>query len=182
MTRNTWTKRALRLAAIALIAPAAAGCLSGRGHGGGDPSAYRAANLRPYSVGGQRYTPRVDPRFEEKGLASWYSYPARTRRTASGEWFDPSDMTAAHKTLPIPCIAEVTNLETGKKIKVRINDRGPFVRGRVIDLSRRAAEELGVLRAGTARVKVRFVGPARHATGPDVVMLAQAEPPPSPEG
>ena len=80
--------------------------------------------------------------------------------SADGEMMDPGALTAAHKTLPLPSIVEVTNLETGKSIQVRVNDRGPFVAGRIIDLSRAAAEKLGVFGHGTAKVRVRYVGPA----------------------
>lgn len=136
---------------------------------------YRAANLRPYDVAGRRYTPQVDPHYDRKGMASWYSYPAGQRRTATGEVFDPGRMTAAHRTLPLPCIVEVTNLENGRKVKVRVNDRGPFVDGRIIDLSRAAADRLGVTRAGLAKVRVKFVGPARIADSGEI-RLAELTP------
>lgn len=139
-----------------------AACASG-GHGGSDPAAYKASSLRPYSVNGHRYSPKVVGDWSEKGLASWYSYPKGTRRTSTGEPFDPGAITAAHKTLPLPCIVEVTNLDNGKKLKVRVNDRGPFVNGRIIDLSRAAADRLGFAGKGVARVRVKFVGPARQA-------------------
>ena len=138
-------------------------------------SPYRSGPLRPYEVGGQRYTPRVYEHFEEKGLASWYSYPAGTRRTASGEWFDPRDITGAHKTLPLPCMVEVTNLENGRSIRVRVNDRGPFVQGRIIDLSRAAADRLGFSGHGVARVKVKLLGPAPIADSGEV-RLATVDP------
>jgi rare lipoprotein A len=126
----------------------------------GDEAPYRSGSLRPYVVGGQVYDPRIYKHYEEEGLASWYSYPAGARRTASGEWFDAGALTAAHKTLPLPCMVEVTNLENGRKIKVRVNDRGPFVEGRIIDLSRAAADRLGFSGRGVARVRVKFLGPA----------------------
>ena len=107
---------------------------------GGGAEHYRAANLRPYEVGGHRYAPEAYRKYDAKGVASWYSYPSRTRRTANGEWYDPGQLTAAHKTLPLPCLVEVTNLENGRKVRVRVNDRGPFADGRIIDLSRAAAE------------------------------------------
>ena len=143
------------LAMLAVLGLSA--CASG---GGGPAAAYRTGALKPYEVGGQRYEPRIYSRFEEKGLASWYSYPAGTRRTASGEWFDARELTAAHKTLPLPCMVEVTDLENGRSIKVRVNDRGPFVRGRIIDLSRAAADRLGFSGRGVAEVRVKFLGPA----------------------
>ena len=156
----------LRLGAMAAFGLGLSACASGRD--GGDASQYRAANLRPYTVGGKRYTPRIDGDYSEKGLASWYSYPKGTRRTATGESFDPGQLTAAHKTLPLPCIVEVTNLENGKKLKVRVNDRGPFVDGRIIDLSKRAAEKLGFDGQGLVRVKVKFVGPAKVAAAAEL--------------
>ncbi|MEI9963780.1 MAG: RlpA-like double-psi beta-barrel domain-containing protein [Caulobacteraceae bacterium] len=116
-----------RAGLVGLLGLGAAACATGGG--GGRVADYRPANLRPYEVNGRRYSPRVDDHYEQKGLASWYSYPAGTRRTASGEPFDGHSIAGAHKTLPLPCIVEVTNLENGRKLRVRINDRGP-VRGR----------------------------------------------------
>ena len=159
------------------------GCVSFGHHETADTGAYRAANLKPYSAGGRRYEPKVVDRYEQVGLASWYSYPAGTRRTATGAWFDPGQLTAAHRTLPLPCIAEVTNLENGKKVKLLVNDRGPFVDGRIIDVSKAAAEKLGFAGKGLAKVKVRFVGPAQrvaavggasaYALDEDVIVLAR---------
>ena len=171
--------RNLARAAVAVLSAASLTACAHRG--GGDASQYRAANLRPYTVGGKRYTPRVDTGYSEKGLASWYSYPKGTRRTATGEPFDPSELTAAHKTLPLPCIVEVTNLENGRKLRVRVNDRGPFVDGRIIDLSRRAAERLGFDGKGLVKVKVKFVGPAKIAEAVELeaIRFAALEPDPS---
>jgi rare lipoprotein A len=151
-----WVRGAVACGAVMALAA----CASSQGPGG-EASVYKSSSLRPYSVGGRRYTPKIQDGYSEKGVASWYSYPKGTRRTATGEAFDPSGLTAAHKTLPLPCIVEVTNLDNGRKLKVRVNDRGPFVQGRIIDLSRAAAQRLGI--AGTARVKVRFIGPAGQA-------------------
>jgi rare lipoprotein A len=171
---DRWYANALSLGGCAILAISLAACAS---HRGGDASDYRSATLRPYKVGGHRYTPRIDDDYSEKGLASWYSYPKGTRRTATGEPFDPDQLTAAHKTLPLPCIVEVTNLENGRKLKVRVNDRGPFVKGRIIDLSKRAADKLGFEGKGLVKVKVKFLGPAKvaAATPDDLVMLAQAD-------
>jgi rare lipoprotein A len=96
------------------------------------------------------------------GLASWYGHGDGygCRATADGEQMDPDALTAAHRTLPLPSIAEVTNLENGKKARVRINDRGPFVAGRIIDLSPAAAEKLGIYGRGSAKVRVKYIGPA----------------------
>lgn len=121
----------------------------------------------PYMVSGRTYRPVRDDRYDRTGMASWYGPTFHGRRTANGEIFDENLMTAAHTTLPIPSIAEVTNLENGRTIIVRINDRGPFVDDRIIDLSRAAASELGYLRNGLARVRVRYLGPAQaNASAP----------------
>ncbi len=114
---------------------------------------------RPYEVLGQRYTPRDEPGFEEVGIASWYGPTFHGRPTANGEIFDEMDISAAHRTLPLPSYVEVTNLDTGRTLVVRVNDRGPFAHDRVIDLSRRAAQLLGSEQAGLARVRVRRITP-----------------------
>ena len=127
------------------------------------PGEHRATGtMKPYEVGGHWYYPAEQPRYNEVGLASWYGYGDGygCRVTADGEMMDPGALTGAHKTLPLPSMVEVTNLATGKKIKVRVNDRGPFVAGRIIDLSRAAAEKLGIFGHGTAKVRVRYLGPA----------------------
>jgi rare lipoprotein A len=115
---------------------------------------------KPYEINGVWYTPQEDPDYNEVGLASWYGGYHQGRKTANGETFDVGLLTAAHKTLPLPSIVEVTNLDNGRSMRLRVNDRGPFVEGRIIDLSQAAAEELGVIRSGVARVRVRYVGPA----------------------
>jgi len=117
----------------------------------------------PYVVGGRTYVPRRDDNYDEVGIGSWYGPTFHGRPTANGEIFDQNEMTAAHTTLPIPSIAEVTNLENGRTVIVRINDRGPFVDDRIIDLSRAAAEALDYRSRGLARVRVRYLGPARPA-------------------
>lgn len=98
------------------------------------------------------------PRYTEVGLASWYGPAHDGRATASGERFDMEAMTGAHRTLPFGTVVRVTNLETGRSVQVRINDRGPYVSGRVIDLSSRAAAALGLKRAGVARVRIEIIG------------------------
>lgn len=116
----------------------------------------RYGNHSPYTVLGRTYRVLPSARgYRERGLASWYGSKFHGRRTSSGEAFDMYRVSAAHKTLPLPTWVEVTNLENGKKINVRVNDRGPFKDGRIIDLSYAAAVRLGVLEAGTARVEVR---------------------------
>ena len=115
---------------------------------------------KKYSMMGEKYTPKHDPKYDEKGLASWYGDKYHGKPTATGEIFDKAAFTAAHKTLPLNSMLHVQNLETGKSMLVRLNDRGPFVDGRIIDLSEAAARELGVIEHGTARVRVRYAGPA----------------------
>jgi len=113
-----------------------------------------------YSMMGKKYTPKHNPKYDKKGLASWYGDKYHGKPTATGEIFNKNAFTAAHKTLPLNSMLHVTNLETGESIMVRLNDRGPFVDGRIIDLSEAAARELGVIHHGTARVRVRYAGPA----------------------
>lgn len=115
---------------------------------------------KPYRVGGRLYRPQENPSYVQIGAASWYGADFHRRMTANGEWFDMEYLSAAHATLPLPCYAHVTNLENGKEMIVRINDRGPFVNGRIIDLSRRAAEILDFKKKGVAKVRVRYIGPA----------------------
>ena len=106
----------------------------------------------------------------ETGYASWYGGKFQGRQTASGEIFDTNQLTAAHKTLPFGTIVKVTNLDTGKSVRVRINDRGPFVEGRIIDLSRKAATEIGMMATGIAPVEVEILKSAEQAAaegGPD---------------
>ncbi|MFY0611820.1 MAG: septal ring lytic transglycosylase RlpA family protein [Hyphomicrobiaceae bacterium] len=115
---------------------------------------------RPYLVGGRRYVPRRDPTYVRTGIASWYGKDFHGRLTANGEVYDMYGLSAAHPTLPLPSMVEVTNVRTGRRIVVRVNDRGPFARGRIIDLSYRAAQELGLVREGIGEVHVRYLRPA----------------------
>ena len=108
----------------------------------------------PYEVKGVWYYPRVDYGYSETGIASWYGPGFHGKRTANGELYDQTDLTAAHRTLPMPSLVRVSNLENGRSIMVRINDRGPFKNGRIIDLSHRAAQLLGFVGGGTAKVRV----------------------------
>ena len=115
---------------------------------------------RPYSVRGQTFVPAADPTYDMLGYASWYG-PESGNKTANGERFRPGWITAAHTTLPLPTYVEVTSLQTGRRIIVRINDRGPFIKGpRIIDLSRGAAAQLGIKAIGNAAVRVRAVEPS----------------------
>ncbi|MGB3811000.1 MAG: septal ring lytic transglycosylase RlpA family protein [Parvibaculum sp.] len=115
---------------------------------------------KPYQIAGVWYYPKEDERYDATGIGSWYGPQFHGKRTANGEFFDQEQLTAAHPTLPMPVLVRVTNLENGRSVVVRVNDRGPFVNGREIDLSRKAAELLGYDRQGTARVRVQFVGRA----------------------
>jgi len=135
-----------------------------------DEAPSRSAN-RPYTVLGQTYVPVVGREaYKERGLASWYGRKFQGQKTASGEPYDMFKMTAAHKTLPIPSYARVTNLANGKSVVVRVNDRGPFYSGRVIDLSYAAATRIGLAARGSGMVEVERVfesSPAREgATAP----------------
>jgi rare lipoprotein A len=146
--------RALVLAGLACLAACATQHHYARGP---TPS---PGTMRPYEVGGVWYYPARQPHYDEVGLATWYGYGDGygCRSTADGEQMDPGALTAAHKTLPLPSIVEVTNLENGKKVRVRVNDRGPFVAGRIIDLSPAAAKLLGI--RSSAKVRVKYIGPA----------------------
>lgn len=115
---------------------------------------------QPYIIKGVRYVPRRQDSYDKVGLASWYGPGFHGRKTANGETFDSQRLTAAHKTLPLPSYLEVTNLENGRRLVVRANDRGPFVDGRIVDLSQRAARLLGYESQGFVRARVRYLGPA----------------------
>jgi rare lipoprotein A len=159
--------RSLSLIAAVLACAGLVACASAP-----KPSVANArGTMKPYQVHGKWYVPKEDPRYDEVGIASWYGPQHQGRPTADGEIFDMRKPSAAHKTLPLPSIVEVKNLENGRKIRVRVNDRGPFAKGRSIDLSREAADQLGFLRQGTAKVRVRYIGRAERA---DVDMEARA--------
>jgi rare lipoprotein A len=111
----------------------------------------------PYQIKGIWYYPGVDYNYSKTGIASWYGPGFNGKMTANGETYDQNALTAAHKTLPMPSIVRVTNLENGRSIKVTINDRGPYAFGRIIDMSRRGAQLLGFHRKGTARVQVEIL-------------------------
>lgn len=130
----------------------------------------RSASGNPpfYDVNGHRYfVLATADGYRERGVASWYGPDFHGLKTATGERYDMFAMTAAHKTLPIPCYARVTNLSNGRSVVVRINDRGPFVANRIIDLSYTAANRLGMIRDGTAFVEVQTLNPASPGTVPE---------------
>lgn len=112
---------------------------------------------KPYEIYGRRYEPGYDAAYDEIGMASWYGPGFHGGSTANGERYNQDDLTAAHRTLPMPSLVRVTNLDNGLSAVVRVNDRGPFARNRIIDLSRAAARKLGVIRTGTAKVRVQFL-------------------------
>jgi rare lipoprotein A len=125
---------------------------------------------QPYQQDGVWYYPRAQPDYDETGIASWYGAEFGRRNTSNGERFAPGAVTAAHRTLPMPSNVRITNLDNGKSLMVRVNDRGPFARGRIIDVSMQAAKLLGFYDKGTARVRVTYIAPAR---------LGNGQPPPS---
>jgi rare lipoprotein A len=165
------------LVVLSSIAVILTGCSSEKGRSSRDPfagkgSPYYSGNGPlprgggrylvgdPYQVAGKWFTPREQPGYDKKGMASWYGEAFHRRQTSNGEYFDMAMLSAAHATLPLPSYAKVTNLENGRSVIVRINDRGPFVDTRVIDLSKRSADVLGFKRQGTTMVRVQYIGPA----------------------
>ncbi len=130
-----------------------------------DPAPIVTGTMRPYQVRGRWYRPAEDADYEEVGMASWYGEQFNGRPTASGERFDMNALTAAHKTLPLPGLVEVTNLFNGRSVVLRVNDRGPFSDNRIIDLSRGAAEALDMLARGVGEVRVRYLGRAPRNGG-----------------
>lgn len=129
----------------------------------------------PYVIEGVTYHPREEPNYDETGIASWYGEQFHAKRTANGEVYDMNAVTAAHKTLPLPSYVQVTNLDNGRSLVVRVNDRGPYVNGRIIDLSRRSAQLLGMDRAGVAKVRVKIISP------PDGTFMVAEKPVTEPE-
>ena len=114
----------------------------------------------PYKIGGRWYVPREEPTYDQMGVASWYGEDFHGRKTANGEVYDMNALTAAHPTLPLPSYAYVTNLNNGRTVLVRINDRGPYANDRLIDLSRQTSRMLGYEGHGLARVRIRYAGRA----------------------
>lgn len=178
-----------------LLAVLVAGCASRGGQLGDDPVPPEIAripdakpkveplskqgNPKSYIVAGKRYAVQRNRRgYVERGLASWYGKPFHGRKTSSGETYDMHAMSAAHKTLPLPTYARVTNIRNGRSIVVRINDRGPFRDERIIDLSHTAAVKLGVVRTGVDQVEIRAIEPSRRGSG--IFMAAASKPAPAP--
>ena len=156
MKRRSFTRLLAPFALCALLAacasqpPAGGGPVTGEGH-----AIYKIG--KPYQVDGTWYYPHEDYSYDQTGIASWYGADFHDHRTANGEIFNKNELTAAHRTLPLPTLARVTNLDNGRSIVVRINDRGPFADGRIIDMSQRAAQLLGFERQGTAKVRVQVL-------------------------
>ncbi len=169
-----WTTAAVGVGAVLLVAA----CGSGERKTAyvappPDEGTYKVG--KPYDIDGITYRPMVDESYDETGIASWYGPKFHGKRTANGEFFDMNAVSAAHKTLPMPSMVRVTNLDNGRVISVRVNDRGPFVRGRIIDMSRRGAQLLGFRYKGTARVRVRILTDESR----QVAALAKTTPPPT---
>ena len=155
---SRWHSVPVMLALAALLASCATDP-SSRSTGGS--GTYKVGT--PYQIGGVWYYPKEDPFYDETGIASWYGHDFHGKLTANGEQYNMDALTAAHRTLPLPTIVRVTNLENGKSLRLRVNDRGPYARGRIIDVSRRASELLGFQRNGTARVRVEYEGRGKVA-------------------
>ncbi len=124
-------------------------------HGGRYLGRYKVGN--PYKIEGTFYYPQEYDDYEEVGISSWYGDEFHGKKTSNGEIYNSGALTAAHQTLPLPSIVRVTNLENGKNVLVRVNDRGPFAKSRIIDVSEKAAEILGYRDKGTTTVKVEFL-------------------------
>ncbi len=128
----------------------------------------------PYKIAGKWYTPEADSTYSQVGIASWYGADFHNKQTANGEKFNMNALTAAHTTLPMPSYVRVTNLENNRSLILRVNDRGPFVANRLIDVSRRGAQLLGFEKRGTTRVRVEAVDGPNAPTQ----ISRSSEPPP----
>ena len=138
---------------------------------------------KPYSVNGRTYVPAENPSYRIEGIASWYGRDFHGRLTANGEIYDMHSISAAHTTLPLPCYVRVTNLDNGRSIVVRVNDRGPYHRNRVIDLSIGTAKALDFYSRGLAHVRVEYVGAAPIEGSDDTMLMAtlrEGSPAPAP--
>ena len=131
---------------------------------------------KPYQVKGKWYTPKKVETYSKTGLASWYGPKFNGGRTASGEIYNMNNLSAAHKTLPLPSYVRVTNLDNNRSVVVRVNDRGPFISGRIIDVSKKAAEMLDMTHHGVADVRVDYIGPAsKNLDDMDYLMASYKE-------
>jgi len=191
---TSWRNAVRALALAALIAPSLAACATGNLGATVKRAAFTSSEYgvavsprvtsnpnppkgggryqigKPYTVRGKTYVPQHDPSYSASGSASWYGSDFHGRRTANGEIFSANAITAAHPTLPLPSYVRVTNTANGRSLIVRVNDRGPYVSGRIIDLSYRAASMLGYVNKGSTSVHVEYVGQA-PLEGDDTRML-----------
>jgi rare lipoprotein A len=163
-TRGIWRQSALCIAAIAMVC--VSGCTPMKSFTSPPKSGYVVGNS--YQINGTWYRPAEEYSYSRTGIASYYGGERRGanfhgRLTANGERYDMNALTAAHQTLPMPSLVRVTNLENRRSVVVRINDRGPFIRGRIIDVSRRAAQLLGFEQSGLARVRVEILAEESRA-------------------
>jgi rare lipoprotein A len=163
----------LAMLALTLLLAGCAGHKASTGGAAGQ-GVYKVG--KPYQIAGTWYYPAVDYDYSETGIASWYGPDFHGKDTANGEPYDMNELTAAHRTLPMPSMVRVTNLENGRQIALRVNDRGPFARNRIIDVSRRAAQLLGFEQQGTARVRVDIMA----AESRQIALLAGAGTPAPP--
>jgi rare lipoprotein A len=145
-----------KLATALLILTTLSACAKNTGSSTAPAMSYVKVG-KPYTVNGRTYYPSQDRNYRQEGMASWYGPGFHGKSTANGERFDKYSLTAAHPTLPMPSLVRVTHLKSGRSAVVRINDRGPFSGGRIIDLSRKAAEEIGMIGEGIARVRVEYM-------------------------
>ncbi len=132
---------------------------------------------KPYQIQGTWYYPKENYEYDETGIASWYGAQFHGRRTANGDTYDMNALTAAHRTLPMPSFVRVTNLENGRSLILKVTDRGPFARGRIIDISRRGSQLLGFQNSGTARVRVQIMADKSRAVASRIrsgIQLAEA--------
>lgn len=166
--------------------PETAGSAAG-GKPGSPRGVYKVGS--PYQIGGAWYYPKEDYEYVETGIASWYGADFHAKNTANGEIYDMNELTAAHRTLPLPSLVRVTNLDNGRAMTLRVNDRGPFARSRIIDISRRGAQLLGFERQGTAKVRVevlaaesRQLAEIYRGSGTIGQALARTPPVPDPSG
>jgi rare lipoprotein A len=173
---GTMTARVLAVLALVFVLNS---CSEKESHGGYTSEARRKATMRCYTVLGKTYKPTyVQVGDTMKGVSSWYGPDFHGKQTSSGERYDMYAMTAAHKTWPMDTIVRVDNLDNGKSVKVRINDRGPFVKNRIIDCSYAAGKKLGIDKTGTARVKLTVLGFAGREYKPTAAQKAEGAPPP----
>jgi rare lipoprotein A len=162
---GTWRVAVATLALLVL-----ASCGGGPKHPDGRGGHYKLGT--PYQINGRWYHPTFDPAYRAVGIASWYGDPFHGRNTANGERFDKNLLSAAHPTLPLPSYVRVRNLENGKELILRVNDRGPFAGNRLIDLSEAAAKLLGFKERGLARVEIEFLRLAESTGRPPSPTIA----------